>query len=633
MKKTNKTFKRFAAITSASLLAACAMAPMFTSALELDLADPTKEVSGEIVSLLPEGTAIQETVSAYQVFTLSKVGELYNVTGWGTGVNPKGIVDAITSNNDFLINVEGSDVNAFNGITLTETATPEQLKKAAEDVGVALTKLSNAQNEAFAKIVMNNLTAASVDGTYSAADDKVTFETIENGYYIVSCLAAKTGSADYFAKSLGMLTIVDSDKENGDIGLDGVAKIGLPKVEKKVKENQEDNYKSIDNATFESDDKSWNDVADYGIGDAVPFKLYGTMPDDIDNYGAYYYCFNDTLDSQFDHPTNVEIKIGSVKTLKVSVDVQNNNGTNVYTYTVEGDIEDNCSVTFEGGQFKVAFKDIKKYDTNTSKVDKNTLVTVEYKSVLNSTANIGKTGQDNEVYLEYSNNPNLDYNPWDTSDENDTSENGETPKDEVRVHTYAFKMDKTFFNAQGGNITAAEIESGAYNAAKFMLTPKTGTTYFIKLENDSNYDYYAVNNVEKPANAVDSLLLTEVGGQLVIRIKGLDEGTYTLTEIEAPGGFNKAAPQEVYISASTANGQTWGGTGDTLSKFEYSIDDGDFTSNDAGIASASMRNNQGTTLPGTGGIGTTIFYLGGGAMAAIGGIYLISKRRMRKSEE
>jgi LPXTG-motif cell wall-anchored protein len=80
--------------------------------------------------------------------------------------------------------------------------------------------------------------------------------------------------------------------------------------------------------------------------------------------------------------------------------------------------------------------------------------------------------------------------------------------------------------------------------------------------------------------------------------------------------------------------------GSALTKFVYKVADKpevvqDGTEGKAidAIAKATVINNQGSVLPGTGGIGTTIFYLGGGAMAAIGGIYLVSKRRMRKSEE
>jgi hypothetical protein len=104
------------------------------------------------------------------------------------------------------------------------------------------------------------------------------------------------------------------------------------------------------------------------------------------------------------------------------------------------------SVEVDGQNLTVSFKDIK---TAAEDVTKKSIVTVEYTAVLNTTAVVGNPGQNNEVYLEYSNNPNFDYNPWDDSTENDTPEKGETPKDIVNVLTYAFKLDKTFFNAAG----------------------------------------------------------------------------------------------------------------------------------------------------------------------------------------
>ena len=47
----------------------------------------------------------------------------------------------------------------------------------------------------------------------------------------------------------------------------------------------------------------------------------------------------------------------------------------------------------------------------------------------------------------------------------------------------------------------------------------------------------------------------------------------------------------------------------------------------------SIENNSGSTLPSTGGMGTTLFYLGGGAMVAVAGIVLIAKKRMNKNAE
>jgi LPXTG-motif cell wall-anchored protein len=107
-------------------------------------------------------------------------------------------------------------------------------------------------------------------------------------------------------------------------------------------------------------------------------------------------------------------------------------------------------------------------------------------------------------------------------------------------------------------------------------------------------------------------------GDGTFNIIGLDAGTYYVKETEAPAGYNLI--KEAKAITITATHSESGGTNAVLDLGENAI-------------SYTYVNNAGTSLPGTGGIGTTIFYLGGGAMAAIGGIYLISKRRMKKSEE
>ncbi len=592
MKKTNKTFKRFAAITSASLLAACAMAPVFTSMTSY-------AAENGFTMSVPSGIEATEikNIKAYKIFKCELVNDAFNVVDWATGVTPESLGFAAgTSAADAAkaINVDGYDKDAL-------------AKKAA-----------------------TALTTGGIEAD-SYTDGVVTFkENLTIGYYLVVCDVErddKDASADtttYDAKSLGMLTVTGRESDT-EIGL-GTAKVGLPKVEKKVQEDQEDNYKNIANATYETTDKSWNDVADYDIGDAVPFKLYGTMPDNLDKYSAYYYKFTDNLGTQFDKPTSLKVTIGNL------VYTANYSGGNWTYSSTGGPLEKSpFTVAYNGDNgFTVEFKDIKPLIpkiTGPDSLDTNTIVTVEYDAVLNTNAVVGNKGQNNEVYLTYSNNPNEEYNPsTDTTPDN----TGDTPKDIVNVLTYAFELEKQFFNAAGGDITANEIAEGTYNNAEFALTSAGKELWFAPCE-DVNYDYVVV----KPdaTGATQKLVLTEVDGELLIRIKGLDEGTYILSETKAPTGFNKAADQTILISATTANGQTWDGTSDTLSKFEYKIDTGELTENANATASALMKNNQGTSLPGTGGIGTTIFYLGGGAMAAIGGVYLISKRRMKKSEE
>ncbi len=499
---------------------------------------------------------------------------------------------------------------------------------------------------------------------YTTANDA--FTNVDQGYYLIAetKIGADTDEGSDDSVSLVMLDTAGQD----DIQVS--TKEDVPTVEKKVQDTND-----TTGAT-----SGWQDSADYDIGDAVPFKLYGTMPENLDKYGAYYYRFNDTLDSQFDKPTNVIITIngevdGVAKTTKLyykptgtQTSTQNGIVTNwsyeQYTDDTftnkETSIDKNCSVKYDGSKFTVAFENIKAYEG----VDIDTVVTVEYKSVLNKTAVVGNPGQKNKVDLTYSNNPNFDYKPTindDTSDSPGNENTGKTPEDFVNVHTYAVKLDKNFFNAAGKELTPAEVTEDVYDDARFSLSKGGSELYFLP-STDTDYDYVLAKEGEKVTidgteyTATNRLELTLESTDLVIRVKGLDEGAYTLKEEVVPTGFNKAPEQTITIDAGTVNDHGWDGTTEdvTLKSFTWTVSDGtnsstvnqgvdadgnaykDKDGNPISItaeALATMENRQGTSLPGTGGIGTTIFYLGGGAMAAIGGIYLISKRRMRKSEE
>lgn len=559
MKKTNRTFKRFAAITSASLLAACAVAPVFTSmtsyaATEFTLTAPTT---------LPADSTITN-IKAYKIFNceITQSGA-FNVVSWATDVTPELLGFAAgteAADAAVAINASGYDVEAL-------------AKKAA----TALTK--------------NAISAASY------ANNKVTFESdLAVGYYVVVCDVKNSNDTEYDAKSLGMLTVTG---RNGDteIGETGQAKVGLPTVEKKVKENVKDvNGTPINDPDTE---EKWNDVADYNIGDPVPFKLYGTLPADLDKYSAYYYCFNDTLAPQFDMPSkdNVIVKI---------------NGNPV----TQGK---NLRVEIDGRNISVSFEDIK-----AAGAEYGDIVTVEYEAVLNQTAEIGLNGQENKVDLTYSNNPNWNYAPDLEGDSKDTvtgDDVGTTPEDKVIVFTYELDVTKKFLNAAGNEISnPSDVANITFN----LSNGKSNIT-FIKVG-----DYYY------PSTETGSSADLKLDANNKILIKGLDAATYTLIEAVGPSGFNKADDTDITITATTVNNQTWSGTAaDALTSFKYTVEGEEEVTGDVNtaIAAATIENRQGTSLPGTGGIGTTIFYLGGGAMAAIGGVYLISKRRMKKSEE
>ena len=89
---------------------------------------------------------------------------------------------------------------------------------------------------------------------------------------------------------------------------------------------------------------------------------------------------------------------------------------------------------------------------------------------------------------------------------------------------------------------------------------------------------------------------------------------------------------KVVISAATANGQTWNSTAaDAFTALTISANDAEAVDGnlDTGIVNVTVANNQGTTLPETGGIGTTIFFVLGGVLVVGAGILLIVRLRMR----
>ena len=103
----------------------------------------------------------------------------------------------------------------------------------------------------------------------------------------------------------------------------------------------------------------------------------------------------------------------------------------------------------------------------------------------------------------------------------------------------------------------------------------------------------------------------------------------------APAGYNLLSQDiTVVITAATANGQTWGGTAsDALTGLSVKADETNGTGDTStGIASITIANNKGNTLPETGGIGTTVFYVLGSILVIGAVVLLVSKKRMNAIE-
>lgn len=88
---------------------------------------------------------------------------------------------------------------------------------------------------------------------------------------------------------------------------------------------------------------------------------------------------------------------------------------------------------------------------------------------------------------------------------------------------------------------------------------------------------------------------------------------------------------DVSINATTTNGQEWAGTpGDALTHVGTDNDGGN---RETGIAYITIANNKGATLPETGGMGTTLFYIAGAVLVIGAAVLLVTRRRVNAQDK
>ena len=219
----------------------------------------------------------------------------------------------------------------------------------------------------------------------------------------------------------------------------------------------------------------------------------------------------------------------------------------------------------------------------------NSVITVEYNATLDDTAVLGSTGNPNEARLIFSNNPNGEGT-------------GKTAPDKNIVFTY--KVDANKVDPDSNKLPGA-----AFELFKHVKDSSGNLTWESK----------GVVNATKDSNGTytidDATTVTEFAWN------GIDDGDYKLVEVVTPAGYNTMAELLFTVTAThsenadapvliTLSGDTFSGNVNT------------------GVLTSQIINNRGTTLPGTGGIGTTIFYVVGGGLMVAAAILLITKKRM-----
>lgn len=229
---------------------------------------------------------------------------------------------------------------------------------------------------------------------------------------------------------------------------------------------------------------------------------------------------------------------------------------------------------------------------NENSLHTNDKVVVTYSATINSNAVVGTDGNDNETWLKY-------------------GETGETTHSNTKTYTWKFNIFKYFTDSDDTMQYLANVE--------FVLYRKNADDKAEYAKFDSNNKLSGWTEAENEATKLKTIATSIVG------VEGLDKGTYFLKETATPGGFNGLTSDvEVQIDSSC---NTLRGAAYTVKYKMANANDEDFT--DAGDEKiVPIENKRGTTLPGTGGIGTTIFYVVGGGLMVAAAILLITKKRM-----
>lgn len=425
------------------------------------------------------------------------------------------------------------------------------------------------------------------------------------GYYIVDEISKTEGT-----HSASSLCLVNTANPNVNINI----KSDFPKLIKQIRED--DNRDKIGNAS-----DGWNDIGDYEIGQTVPYR-YQTKAPNMNGYANYYFAFHDKMDEELTfNESSIVVKLGNYTLIKDT------------DYTVLTNLTDLT--------FKIQIVDLKAiinkyyYSSDNSVPESEKVygqdIEITYSATLNDLAqnNTGRPGFENDVRLEFSNNPDAD----------GTGEHGYTPWDTVVCFT--FRLNGLKVNDQMPEIKL--------KGAKFRLYSNEACTEEVYVK-ESDVGYTVINRDSvasgfTPKDAVEMVSNSEG----IFNIVGLDSQKYYLKETQAPSGYRlleKPIIIDIKATYDDINRINYlkgdGATDKSLKSLEVTADFDEFydgsnniyqnkltTNLDDGSFNLKVVNKVGSKLPATGS-NLTIILIGGGV--CIMGIGLYKKRKSKTKE-
>lgn len=421
---------------------------------------------------------------------------------------------------------------------------------------------------AFARFVCHYLYSNDANPTYvvRAGSNALTIPEAKAGYYLFVDTTDFSKDDSYHSYNSFLLMVT---KGNWNVPI--TPKAEKPTVEKKVYDNPDGTSTG-----------GFGSSADHAINEKFQFQLTATLPDSTnrayDYYDKYSVIFHDTLSDGITYDKDDELD---------SVVIKSNgnpyNITDSSKYTIDTtDLESQNSFVVNI-DVKACAKDAG-FDLNDGAT-----ITVTYTAHLNDKAYVntagGSTSNINKVYLTYSNNPK------------DESSIGKTPESTpVYVYTYQLNNTKHQNTEKGPALEGACFrlysDEACTDQSEVQLYQKDGFYYPIK-------DVLGKEAVEMKSAANGTF-----------NVKGLDAGTYYLKEITPPDGYSACKVIPVTIKADHSRNDQVNLEGSNLTNDIVNIKAG------------------GITLPSTGGIGTTLFYVVGGGLMVAAIVLLVTKKRM-----
>lgn len=477
----------------------------------------------------------------------------------------------ITNPDDFLKKLKDAPIIGaqFHSIDATDATDAATVQK----VLAVISKWHDSDDDsiAFARFVCHYLysNGAAPDSDIVGGNSSITIP--EAGYYlIVDTINFSNGDYYHAYNSFLLVNVPQAVQTSYNVTINH--KVVKPTVEKKVYDNF-DNQDGTSTGDFGSS-------ADHAINEKFQFQLIAKLPAGRDEGRAYDYydkytvCFNDTLSEGITYDGLDSVVIES-------------NGT-PYDITNDSSKYDiDISNLKSQNSFVVKIHDVKNCVAN---LNDGATITVTYTAHLNDKAYVniagGSTSNINKVYLTYSNNPK------------DESSIGKTPESTpVYVYTYQLNNTKYHDDDNPNNVLAGAgfrlySDEACHDEDEIKL----------KMNDDDTYS----RDFSTEGKGVE--MISGQDGQF--NVKGLDAGTYYLKETKTPDGYSACKVIPVTIKADHSRNDQVNLEGSNLTNDIVNIKAG------------------GITLPSTGGIGTTLFYVVGGGLMVAAIVLLVTKKRM-----